>query len=224
MELNNVLVHYQKIPQCIKNGEGGLEAQMRMAPEERKRDVDRFLMSAQEARKGAVLILLFPFQGSTYISLIRRQSYKGVHSGQISFPGGKAEQSDTDLLHTALRESMEEIAIQPTLVKAPIELSSIYIPPSNFLVQPFVAYSTQLPNFIADTREVDEILFLPLQEIWEEHRIKIGDFKSGDFLVKNYPYYEFSIGKVWGATAMILSELAVLLNPNKVALQINENN
>lgn len=218
IDFDDIEEQLKSIPTLIKNGHGGIEAQMRMAPEERRKDVERYMQSGKNARLGAVLILLFPFHGNVYISLIKRPTYIGVHSGQIAFPGGKAENSDENLLHTALREAFEEVNIIPDLVKGATELTPIYIPPSNFLVTPYVAFSREIPDFKADPREVEEILFLPIKELWKEENIKMGDFYSNLYLVKNYPYFDFSIGQVWGASAMMLAELRQLLNPNKITL------
>ncbi len=217
IDFDDIEEQLKSIPSLLKNGHGGFEAQMRMAPEERRKDVERYMQSGKDARKGAVLILLFPFHGNIYISLIKRPTYVGVHSGQIAFPGGKAENGDKNLLHTALREAYEEVNITSDIVEGATELTSIYIPPSNFLVTPYVAFSKDLPDFKADPKEVEEILFLPITELWEDENIKLGDFNSANYLVKNYPYYDFSIGRVWGASAMMLAELKQLLNPNKIS-------
>lgn len=218
-DVKSAIIH---IPQAIKTGKGGLNAQLLLAPEQRKKDLERFENSSVTARMGAVLILVFPFHNEPYVCLMRRPTYEGVHSGQIAFPGGKKEDQDQDLYQTALREAKEEVNIDASIVLHSHALTPLYIPPSNFLVHPFIAYSDQIPNFIADPSEVEEILYLPLKEIWEEERIQLGAFKSGNFVLKDYPFYQFSVGNVWGATAMIISEIAALLNPDKISFQSKE--
>lgn len=218
IDFEDIIAQIKLAPKLLKEGRGGFEAQMKMAPEERRKDVERYMKSSHQARQGAVLILLFPFRGNVYVSLIKRPTYDGVHSGQIAFPGGKVEPKDTTILETALREALEEVNIDPEIVESATQLTPIYIPPSNILVTPFLAFSRDIPNFKADPSEVDDILFLPIDELWNHEIKKIGDFYSSNYLIKNYPYYDFSIGKVWGASAMILAELEQVLNPYKITL------
>lgn len=200
----------------------GKDAHFTMAPTKRIHDMELFMQNpvSPDTRLGAVLILLFPSaQNKPGLCLMRRPLYAGVHSGQIGFPGGKMEEIDAgDLMRTALREAHEEVNIEPRLVKNSIAISKLYIPPSRFLVHPFLAYSEETPQFIPDPAEVEEILLLPLHELFEKHRVKYTDMPIANGKIKNYPYYDFSVGMVWGATAMIMAEVAKLLNPDEFSL------
>ena len=113
------------------------------------------------AKQSSVLILFYEKEGKLYIPLIKRASYDGVHSGQIAFPGGKVEPEDKDMIATALRESQEEIGISLTGIEILGILSPVFIPPSNFLVNVVLAYTSSVPQFTIDTFEVDELIEFP---------------------------------------------------------------
>lgn len=157
------------------------------------------------ARKSAVLLLLYPKHGKLHLVFIQRPIYKGVHSGQIGFPGGKSESFDQNLKATAFREAEEELDIKPSKLEVLGELSPLYIPPSNFVVQPFVALQDHLPLFKADPIEVSSVIECPL-EYFTDHRNLTDTFiKKGreKLQVKAFCFQ----GKViWGATAMIIKE------------------
>lgn len=163
-------------------------------------------------KESAVLILLYPVEQVPHTVLMLRPSYDGVHSSQISFPGGKREARDNDLIDTALREADEEVSIKRHHVEILGQLSELYIPPSQFIVQPVVAYSQQEPNFVADPREVEEVIPVPLSRIMEDDVIK----EKQIFLPKynttiDASYFDIDSQVVWGATAMILAELREIL-------------
>jgi len=163
-------------------------------------------------RESAVLILLYPINQIPHTMLMRRPSYDGVHSGQVSFPGGKMELEDKDLIDTALREADEEVSIKRKDVEIIGMLSELYIPPSQFIVQPVVAYTNQEPNFIPDAREVEQVIPTPLSRIMDKDVVKEKDI----FLPKydttiNTSYFDINSQVVWGATAMMLAELRKIL-------------
>jgi len=166
-----------------------------------------------EARHGAVLALLYPKNNEPHVALMLRNTYKGTHSGQVSFPGGKRELRDKDLIETALREAHEEMNIQPEQVTVMGALSKVYIPPSRFLVSPFIGYSQSRPDFIPDPLEVAEIIEAPLRLILKESSIKekpiYVQVTNSELDVK---YFDILGHTVWGATAMMLKELAEMLN------------
>jgi len=155
-------------------------------------------------RKSAVLLHLYMHSGQLHLSYIERPEYQGVHSRQISFPGGKAELEDVSLMQTAIREAQEEVNIKLENLEVIGMLSEIYIPPSNFLVQPYVSFQKKRPNFIPDPREVSQIIELPVKDLLNqklaEHQISAG---KQQLRVNGYELK----GKVmWGATAMITTE------------------
>ncbi len=161
------------------------------------------------ARKGAVLVLLYPKGNELHTVLTLRQPYTGAHGGQVSFPGGKPEASDADLWHTALREAHEEIGFAHNDLMPIGMLTEVYIPPSRFLVSPFLAFVPYAPVFIAEPKEVARIIETPISCLLDESLI--GE-KSIHVQVVNatlsVKYFDIDGETVWGATAMMLSELA----------------
>lgn len=162
--------------------------------------------SGKDPRYSAVLILLVPKQNQWEIVLTKRTEYDGPHSKQISFPGGKMADNDIDLLHTALRETEEEIGIPSSQINILGELTSLYIPPSNFIVQPFVGYLDTFPEFTKEEHEVEYIFTTPTLRLWEDSVIRKTSVHIERGLHIDAPYFDLNDEIVWGATAMILSE------------------
>jgi len=182
----------------------GESVQYRMAPEHRLRiqQVDTSLY-----RACAVLILLCQDENGWFLPLIQRHHYRGAHSAQVSLPGGKLDPQDQDLQETALRECREEIGVSEVEVIG--RLSPLPIPVSGFLVQPFVAVCLQRPVlFVPQEREVEEILTLRPESLAGTALIQSGYIELEPNLKIKSPWYEVSGKKVWGATAMILSEFS----------------
>ena len=170
------------------------------------------LKRATDYRKSAVGLVLYKEANSIRCVLIQRTNYDGTHGGQISFPGGKMDAIDIDLEHTAKRECMEEIALDPARIKTIGLLSEVYIPVSKFLVQPYIFYVESLPELKPDEREVDEIFSFEIETLLDESRIKRIDLKFRNGLnQKDVPYFDIENKVVWGATAMILSEFKAVL-------------
>lgn len=185
----------------------GLTAQLKMAPPQRFGTKDSLLKVPKDAKQAAVLMLLYPNQNNEInFCLIQRTTYNGKHSGQISFPGGKKENGDEDFWATALRESHEEIGVDPNHVTLLTKLSSTYIPPSNFYVYPFLAYTPLRPVFIPEEGEVDHIIEIPLADLLSDRSIQDGMITASYAKEVVVPMFVFEQYKVWGATAMILSE------------------
>lgn len=185
----------------------GLVAQLKMAPPQRFGTKESLINVPKDAKKAAVLMLLYPGEHQIlHFCLIQRTTYDGKHSGQISFPGGKKEMKDRDFWETALRESHEEIGLDPASVELLTNLSTTYIPPSNFFVYPYLAVTRQRPNFSAEIGEVDHIIEVPLQALLGEEAVQEGRITASYAKQVLVPMYVFGPYKVWGATAMILSE------------------
>ncbi|MFN0275605.1 MAG: NUDIX hydrolase [Chitinophagales bacterium] len=202
-------VFAERLKQKILDGLPGIHAQQKMAP------TGRHIKSFEEeefpeAKKASVLILFYPFGNEIFTVLMKRPDYEGVHSGQVSFPGGKIEDFDRDAAAAALREAEEELGIQKQTVQLIGKLSNVYIPPSNFFVFPFAGYTLQRPDFNIDVNEVVEIVETPVslfsdQSIKGEQEIVRGEVKF------KAPFYRIGEHKIWGATAIILSELEMML-------------
>lgn len=188
----------------------GREAQLKMAHAERRLNLSRYKIP-QDARWGSVLILLYEDDGTIKFPLILRADYDGVHSGQIALPGGKYESPDLDLQATALRESQEEIGVRQSDVSIIGKLTELYIPPSNFLVHPYIGTISYKPMFIPDTSEVARIIELDLDTLMDENNLGDKEIKLSSGLTIRTPVFHFQEETVWGATAMMLSEFKSVL-------------
>lgn len=146
------------------------------------------------------------------IVFIRRGEYVGIHSGQIAFPGGRYEDNDADLCETAMREAEEEIGVSRDSYEIIGQLSDLYVPPSNFLVRAFVAYAPRRPSYIPDPREVQEVIELDFSHFFNSTNIKVKDFPAHNSLNNtSAPYFDVEGVTIWGATAMMLTELVDLI-------------
>ena len=163
----------------------------------------------------STLVLLFPDENNIlHFVLIKRPQYSGVHSNQYALPGGKKEGNE-DKEETALRETQEEIGVQRDKIQIIGKLSEIYVPPSNFLIFPFIGYCSSIPLFIADQNEVDEIIEIQLDELFKNDVIKITNksiVHKGQKFNLSVPFLDLNGRDVWGATGAILNELKVILS------------
>ncbi|MBT8310455.1 MAG: CoA pyrophosphatase, partial [Flavobacteriaceae bacterium] len=147
----------------------------------------------------------------THIVLILRKAYKGVHSAQISFPGGRVEDTDTSLKETALRETHEEVGIPAKRVKIIKELTNVYIPPSNYFVQPYLGIMPSTPELIKEEKEVEEIIQVRMQDVFNEEYIITKRVSTSYKIDVEVPAFQLNGHVVWGATAMMLSEIKDIL-------------
>jgi 8-oxo-dGTP pyrophosphatase MutT (NUDIX family) len=185
----------------------GQEVQLQMAPAFRKK-TDPTKLAGYDPKISAVLVLFYPKEKNIMLVLILRPAYPGVHSKQIGLPGGKLEDADEGLVHAALRETEEEIGVPVPSVHILGRLTELYIPPSNFLVHPFIGYCPHRPAFKRDPNEVEEIVEVALSELMDEQSISTKKvIASGTGLEMEVPAYELQGHIVWGATAMMLCEL-----------------
>ncbi len=196
--------------EALKKSLPGSKAHVKLAPDDRKQGlIDRNW--PRDAKKSAVTFLLFPVENQWHTVLMKRVVYNGVHSGQISFPGGQMEFSDNNLLQTAQREFQEETGVMlssPDYIGA---LTELYIPPSNFLVQTYVAILPGQPHFIPDDSEVQKLHIISLQELFStdnfrKDEVVVRERENGSYIIKA-PCYNVKGLCIWGATAMMISEL-----------------
>jgi len=187
------------------------KAHQRMMPKNRTLDSINVIKKANP-RLSSVLILLYPKGDELYTVFIKRQEYDGVHSGQIAFPGGKFEKEDLNLINTAIREANEEIGIEISSLEILGELSELFIPPSNFLVFPVVSYMPVYPSFIIDNKEVNKVIEVSLKELMSSKNVSENEFLVIGNKKIHAPCYNFNEHKIWGATAMIVSELIEVLS------------
>lgn len=201
----------QYVPNIIPVILPGESAHAKMAPLERLIELKNLDLKEKKPRVAAVMMLFYPKKGDTHLILIVRNTYKGVHSSQIAFPGGKYETSDADFEVTALRETQEEIGVAPENINVIKHFTPIYIPPSNFLVHPFLGIAKEELLFYPDSREVADIIELPLSVFLNDEIIietQLSTSYAENILI---PAFKIEQHLVWGATAMMLSELRDVL-------------
>jgi len=190
----------------------GALSHLKMSPRNRVDDISGNNPMMPLARRSAVLVLLFPDQGQLKTVFIKRSVYNGVHSGQISFPGGQYETTDDSFEATALRETKEEIGVPGDKIQLIGRLTDFYIPPSNFLVKVYVGYTSQKPEYIPDKKEVQSVVEVNVEDLYDGNNITQKEFYSTSRNgVVNAPTYVISGVEIWGATAMIVSELLDVL-------------
>lgn len=184
----------------------GYLAQAPMAPLGRERHQPAPPPNMPPARQAAVLVLLYPHADDFHIVLTRRQEHLRGHSGQISFPGGRADDDDDNFVQTALRETCEELGVcDYTPLHVLGMLTKVYIPPSNHDVHPVVALTDRVPDLKPNPDEVAEAFTLSLTRLLDPHIKGVAPMSFG---AQTYqvPHYEVNGHHVWGATAAILSE------------------
>jgi 8-oxo-dGTP pyrophosphatase MutT (NUDIX family) len=190
----------------------GEAVQLKMAPIERLLEMKQQAREVNSAKRAGVMALFYPDSNmDTHLVLILRKTYKGVHSAQVGFPGGKLEDSDNSLEAAALRETEEEVGVLAKSISVVKELTEIYIPPSNFFVQPFLGITKTTPNFIRQEAEVESILEVPLTHFLDD-RILITKILTTSYATDiEVPAFLLNGHVVWGATAMMLSEVRELV-------------
>ena len=190
----------------------GVEAQHKLAPLVRMKELAAMDIKSKNPNKAGVMALFYPNKKDiTNLVLILRKTYKGVHSNQVGFPGGRVENFDRNLKHTALRETEEEVGIPQAEVRVVKKLTKLYIPPSNFWVHPYVGVIDRTPELVRQESEVEKILEVDLEDFLDEKNLISQELSTS--YAKNIQVPAFSLNGhvVWGATAMMLSELKDLL-------------
>jgi len=197
----------------VKNLElPGEDFHLKMAPIERLIELKQKARSMKTAKQAAVLCLFYPSSEEiTHLVLILRKTYKGVHSAQIGFPGGKIEAEDTSLEETALRETEEEVGVPVKNISVLKQLTEIYIPPSNYFVQPFLGTTLTTPRFIPQEDEVDAVIEVPLSEFLDDAVRTHQTLNTSYAKQIQVPAFKLQGHIVWGATAMMLNEIRELL-------------
>lgn len=199
-----------KLDQVRTKKLGGLDAQFKLAPKLRLR-YNQQKIEASNPKKAAVLSLFYPNrENKATLLLTLRASYNGKHSSQISFPGGKIEARDKNLKETALREAFEEVGVLRDVIHVVRETTDVYIPPSNFLATPFIAYTDERPNFTKNY-EVEALIEVAVEDLLNEENITSTTMTTSYMEKIEVPCFKLNDYIVWGATAMMLSEIKELL-------------
>jgi 8-oxo-dGTP pyrophosphatase MutT (NUDIX family) len=210
-----LLLTIEQVLQALAKPLPGVAGQMKMAPQPYNQAGHNRWIIPGDCREAGVLLLLYSHLSQEYVTELhvvftRRPDSMSAHSGQISFPGGRREAGET-LEATALRETTEELGIPIDTLQVTGSLSPLYTPPSNFCIYPFVAFSPIRPNFCPNLFEVAEIIEAPLSLLLDPqtHKKEIWHFENlGE---REVPFFDLFGHKIWGATAMILSEFLTLL-------------
>ncbi len=161
-------------------------------------------------KPGSVLILLHEDEGKIKFPLTKRPEYLGAHAGQVSLPGGKKEQGE-DYIQTALRECEEEIGIHRSEIKVIGRLSEFFVIPSNFTIAPVVAYITSKPEFIPQASEVVKILEGNIEDLIKDDAVQVKEIIAAKMFPMLAPHFLIEDEIVWGATAMMLNELRMII-------------
>jgi 8-oxo-dGTP pyrophosphatase MutT (NUDIX family) len=193
----------------IQKGLPGTGIQWQMASS------DRMVMNfprvpGKDARIAAVLILLYPDNGSIFTVFMQRHDYKGVHGGQISFPGGKKEQSDKNVIQTAIREANEETGVDPLKISVIDTLTPLFIPVSNMIVTPVVGWTKEKPVFYHQAEEVVFLIHADLKTLLDQSIVKTKPFEIRGEMI-DVKYFDYEGNMIWGATAMILHEFLTII-------------
>jgi 8-oxo-dGTP pyrophosphatase MutT (NUDIX family) len=195
----------ERLASELKNPLPGVDAQLRMSPAMRRPETAEYPL-----KNAGVLILLYPNEGRVYTVFIKRTEYEGVHSGQVSLPGGMFEEEDGSLVNTALREANEETGVNILSVTVIGKLTPLHIPVSNVNVHAFVGVADSRPVFLHDPAEVQYLIEESLDELLNEvnHKTKTMTLFGNEVVV---PYFDIKGNHIWGATAMIISEFSEIV-------------
>lgn len=200
-----------KLETALKGSLPGSSAHAKMVNYDRP-SIERALQNNVNATPSAVLVLLYPKNERLHTLLMLRTPYEGVHGSQVSFPGGKKEITDNDLLETALRETQEEFGIRTDRLKILGQLTEVFIPPSKFLVTPYVAFTEDPGDIRPDPVEVAEVIEAPLLDLMNDDYVKEKTLFVRTLNSKiKVKYFDVNGHVVWGATAMMISELKEVL-------------
>ncbi len=209
MNFDEFLISLSKIKNISLPAEA---SQFKMSPPFRKELINTYKEQMKNAKRAGVLALFYPDSlQETHLALILRKTYKGVHSAQIGFPGGKYEDNDKTLKNTALRETQEEIGIAKQHVEVIKQMTEVYIPPSNFYVQPYIGITTRTPKFMKQDEEVEDVIEVALTHFLDESVVVTKSVATSYTVKVDVPAFELNGHIVWGATAMMLSEIKDIL-------------
>lgn len=200
------------IPKLKKITLPGEKAHQKLLPVYRQQEFKKNDFQKITPRKSAVLCVFYPTEnGKTSFVLILRNTYKGIHSNQIAFPGGKFENRDQDLWNTALRETQEEIGISKNEIRLIKQLTQIYISSSNFSVLPFMGMLHSTPVLTPQEKEVTSILEIDIDNILDDSCLTREIINTSYIKNVEVPAFVLNNHVVWGATAMILNEIKEVL-------------
>ena len=190
----------------------GQASQFKMSPPYRMDLIEKQAEAMKSSKRAGVLALFYPDTlQNTNLILILRKTYKGVHSAQVGFPGGKLEPQDKSLEYTAVRETQEEVGVPLKDIKVIKAMTEVYIPPSNFTVHPFMGITTKTPKFVKQDDEVEDLIEVTLKDFIDDNLMTSQLIMTSLQKEVEVPAFHFNGHIVWGATAMMLNEVKDLL-------------
>ncbi len=198
-------INKDKLVQLLQGKLPGKEAHELMSPR-----VGLDFVRTGECREAAIMLLLYPDRHVLRLVLIKRNEYRGPHSGQVSFPGGMREAHDAVHQDTALRETEEETGVPASEIEVLGALTPLHIPVSNTCVYPFVGWINSTPDFRPDNKEVQYLICPDIRALADPLNRKRGSFNRNGNSIST-PYIDIDGEMIWGATAMMLSEFMVLI-------------
>jgi 8-oxo-dGTP pyrophosphatase MutT (NUDIX family) len=205
-------VRLKTLENRLKKPLPGLQAQLKMTPHPRPGH-KTYKEIGNSCFKAGVLLLLYPWKGRLHLILTKRTEKLSHHQAQISLPGGRQDTGES-LTQTALREAREELGIVPETVRILGMLTPLYIPPSNYCIYPVVSAVAKRPNFSPSPKEVAETIEVPLGHLLETKN-RVEEMWTIRGMSVSVPFYAFQEHKIWGATAMVLSEFLELLSDSR---------
>lgn len=209
MNFETFLQSVSKIEQIPLPGQA---SQFKMSPPFRLELIEQQKEAMKNSKKAAVTALFYPDERQvTKLVLILRKTYKGVHSAQVGFPGGRREDADESLKHAALRETWEEVGVPITDIEVLKAMTEMYIPPSNFTVYPFFGITRKTPMFVKQDDEVEDLIEVLLADFMDELSVTSVNVMTSLEKEMEVPAFRLNGYIVWGATAMMLNELKDLL-------------
>lgn len=199
-----MLIPVHSLREALKSELPGWEAHRKVIPGER---LDGLNQIPSDAKQSSVLVLLYPVAGEICTLLMLRPDYDGVHGGQVSFPGGSLYTGESPV-EAALREAREETGVDTGKVEVAGCLTSLFIPPSRFVVTPVVGVAQESLSFVPDKREVQRLAEVPLAGLLGDKNLCEKEIRTRSGAVFVTPYYNVCGLTVWGATAMIIREFS----------------
>jgi 8-oxo-dGTP pyrophosphatase MutT (NUDIX family) len=203
----------------IKKGLPGTEVQWQMASSDRM--IRNFPVTpGADAKVAAVMILMYPCHGSVHTVFMQRPDYKGIHGGQISFPGGKRENADADIIQTALREAYEETGVNSRDISVISTLTPLFIPVSNTIVTPVAGWMKEKPEFNHHPGEVVFLFDGEIKRFLDPSIVRIKPMEIHGVSI-DVKYYDYDGNVIWGATAMMLHELLTIIKRGSIPLAVD---
>ena len=187
----------------------------------RPRDLEtgerRSRVPTEDARRAAVLVPILQSSAGARVVYTLRTDGLRAHAGQVSFPGGSMDPEDASLLETALREAEEEVDLRRDLIEVVGEMEDMYVPPSRFLVKPFVALLSPEAEMVLAPDEVEAIFSVPLKELMSPDSLRTEVWEREGRRIE-VPLFAVGGHEIWGATAAMTANLLARLGWNANAV------